>query len=132
MIVEEEIYEHLEHFGVAGMRWGVRNSQNKALNRASRAKDREKWNKDITKARAEVKSGKHKAEWKQAKAQYQMDKINLGSREAKKILNKAREQKYNRAVTSQQAKTGKETAALVLAGVGIMGLGVALNVASRR
>ena len=32
MIDEEEVYDYLEHFGVTGMRWGVRTSASTGKN----------------------------------------------------------------------------------------------------
>jgi hypothetical protein len=102
----------LEHFGTKGMRWGTRTSrqQNRELNKASRNKDRQKHLIAVEKARANVKSGKTKSEFLKAKSQHSANKIALGSREARKILNKARDKKYLEVNTAQTAKNGKEVA----------------------
>jgi hypothetical protein len=115
VIIGEDYY--LEHFGVAGMKWGQRRAQNRALNRASRQRDREKQFKEVTRARQNIKSGKTKADFKKAKSQFKQDKVNLGSREARKILNKAKEKRISEISKSNEAKNRKE-AALMLAAVG--------------
>lgn len=135
MMVEEKLVEDvdefLEHFGAKGMKWGVRKnkaerSAGRAMNKESRAKDRSKYDKDIDKARGRVSSGKTKQAFKKAKSEHAANKAKLGSREARKILSKAREKKYKDINTAQAAKTGKETAVVL----GILGLAVGLHVAA--
>lgn len=124
----------LEHHGVKGMKWGVRKSKSELrdLNRASRQKDREARDKAIDKARARVSSGKTKANFKQAKQNYKHDKLEIGSREARKILNKARAKRTSDIETSQLAKSGKEKAtALIAAGVSLATI-VAMQAAQNR
>ena len=126
--------EELEHSGVKGMKWGVRKSKSELrdLNRASRQKDREARDKAIDKARARVSSGKTKANFKQAKQNYKHDKLEIGSREARKILNKARAKRASDIETSQLAKSGKEKAtALIAAGVSLATI-VAMQAAQNR
>lgn len=137
MIVTADGY--LEHYGKKGMRWGERH----ALNKASRAKDRAKLDKQIDRARARTtgttrsarlgltdSGSKSHLEFKKARAQYKVDKQKMGSREARKILNKAREKRMNDIQTSQFAKSGKETTLVVLGVAGVVGLSV-LNAAAK-
>src|SRR5215510_8148187 len=95
MIIGVDSY--FEHVGVKGMRWGVRRAQrkeaaqrNRELNRKYKAQFREKHLATVEKARAEIKSGASKERLAKAKAQYQKDKINKGSFEARRILNKTK------------------------------------------
>jgi hypothetical protein len=106
----------LEHYGKKGMQWGVRSNRqrNRELNRRSRAKDRAKNTKEIERARARVKSGKTRNELQRAKNAHAGNKAKLGSREARKILNKAKNKHYEEVTTSQTAKNGKEVARNVL------------------
>lgn len=115
---DEQIDEYFEHHGTKGMKWGVRRAArrgNRALNKASRHKDSQNFEKSVDKAREHFRSGKAKEEWKTAKAQFHQDKVTLGSREAKKILNKTRTKQREQAILSQQAKNGKEVAGILLA-----------------
>lgn len=103
----------LEHFGKRGMHWGVRSSSNRSKNQESRMKDRQKRNLEIDKARQKVESGKVKQDYKKAKDAHAANKEKLGSREARKILNKAKEKRYNDINNSRLAKSGKETAVAI-------------------
>ncbi len=139
-MTDQELYVFLEHYGVKGMQWGVRNEKrgesgsrkerrvkNRALNKASRGKDRAKFTSDIDKARARIDSGKSFKDVKKAKSQYKQNKIDLGSREARKILSKARNKYATDSAVAQQARDGKEVAkALAIAGAATI-LSVALR-----
>lgn len=135
MLTEEnlgqEVDAFLEHFGKKGMRWGVRTKRPGAfatskhkhqLNKASRQKDAAKIDKTIDRARGRVASGKTKAEFKKAKSEHAANKAKLGSREARKILNKARQKKYTDVTNSQAAKSGRETTVALLVTAGFLGL----------
>lgn len=124
MIVDEAVYV-LDHSGVKGMKWGQRRSRNRQLNKASAKKDWAKQERDVSKAREKVKSGQLKVDRHKAKAQFKQDKIDLGSREAKKILAKKNEKINSTFMVAQQAKNKKETA-LILTAVGAI---TVLNVA---
>lgn len=113
---------------------------NRELNRQSRAKDRAKMDKAIDKARSRTEGttraarlglsdsgSKSHQEYKQARAQYKIDKQKMGSREARKILEKAREKRMEDVATSQAAKSGKETTVAILGGVGLIALSVLLT-----
>lgn len=120
----QEFEEYIEHFGKKGMKWGVRkqfSAKNRALNKASRKKDAEKQLAEVTKARADTKSptfwkntSKSNLQLKKAKSQHNANKEKLGSREAAKILNKAREKRANTLSKSREAKNGKERATRML------------------
>ncbi len=141
MIIDEDIYLEqdkrttnqevevfLEHFGVKGMRWGViteRRANNRALNKASRARDKasppkyiappkklplfsKEAKRSIDKARDNIKSGKTAHDYKTAKFQYKKDKLELGSREARKTLKKAKAKKFSTYETARQTRDGGE------------------------
>jgi hypothetical protein len=126
-------HEFLEHFGVRGMHWGVRNPEKKAarqrnreLNRESRRKDTEARDKEIEAARNRIKSGKNQGRLHKAEMEYAANRERLGSREANKILNQARQRNLEDAAIAQQAKSGRETTAAVLLATG----GILLTVLS--
>lgn len=79
----------LYHHGVKGMRWGVRRKTAKA-----KAMARTAHVKDIDSARDQLRSY-HKNDYlPKAKQKYQIEKYEIGKREAKKHL-KAKRDKYN-------------------------------------
>lgn len=117
---DESIDAYFEHHGIKGQKWGVRRAarkQGRQLNKASRKKDAANFEKSVEKAREHFSSGKAQRNLKKAKAQFKQDKITMGSREARKILNKTREKNAQQAALSQQAKNGKEAATIMLATV---------------
>lgn len=132
-ILEEDL-TFLEHYGVKGMQWGVRNgggsgtskrqvrkearAKNKKLNQASRAKDIDKYQKDIDKARERVKSGASSKQLEAAVTNYKSNKAKLGSREAKKMIFEARQKHFEEVQKSQQLRDGKEVAATLVVGLG--------------
>lgn len=123
MIIDEEVY--LEHFGRLGMKWGQRSaarSANRSMNKASRKADWKKQGKQVDAARGRRKSGAIKKEWKASKAQFHKDKVTKGSREARKIMNKKRGKLNAEINKSNQVKTGKGQAAVLLGTVGLIGL----------
>lgn len=137
-VTDEEIDDFLAHYGVPGMKWGVRKGSsgrsgpsNRQLNKASRAKDRAKIDKQIDAARKRTqgttrlaklgigdKGSKSQTEFKAAKAKYKQDKAQMGSREAKKILAKAKETRVNDIRTARTAKSGKEAVAAIFLNTG--------------
>lgn len=119
---DEEVDAFLEHFGVLGMHWGVRNPRNRELNRASRQKDRRKHENEVLRARAKLKSGRQTEEWIKAKDKFHRDKERIGSREARKALNKVRQKHYAEIQKSQEAANGKEAAITLLAVAGLVGI----------
>ena len=88
--------------------------------------------KQIDKARAQVKSGKVKAEFQKAKSEHAANKEKLGSYEARKILRKARNKKATAVQTSQLAKSGREKALAVLAIGGLFTASVVFNQLARK
>jgi hypothetical protein len=160
MILNEEPEYIIEHYGKQGMKWGVRRdsktgvrpiaktldkskvgkaaaanvdrsmarSRNRELNKASRAKDV----KTIEAARARVKSGQTKADFKNAKAAHAENKRKLGTREAKRLLYEARDKRYEEIAISRTAKNGKEVAISVATGVGALVAYVAISTALNR
>jgi hypothetical protein len=144
VIITQEDYdgidEFLEHHGVKGQKWGVRRAekkaarqQNRMLNKASREKDIAQRNAEIDAARARFKSGQARADFLNAKAQFHQDKVTMGSREARRILNETKMKNIQDGQVAQQAKSGKETAAVVLLSLGAIAIGaLATSGASRR
>jgi len=131
MIIEvDDVDVFLEHHGVKGQKWGIRNqrariSRNHALNKASRAKDKAappsftpkkaepvfgtpEYRRQIDEARKKINSGKADHEVKLAKFNHKSNKAKLGSREAKKILKAAKHKYANTAETASQVRDGKE------------------------
>lgn len=111
MATDVEVSDFLEHFGIKGQKWGVRKegrAQNRALNKASRQEDKRERTANIDRARASFNSVSARKQMKNAKSQYHKDKIDKGSREARKILNKTRTSVSKDYATSQAAKNGKE------------------------
>lgn len=136
--IVQEVDDFLEHFGRKGMKWGVRKSRPGAfatskhkhqLNKASRKKDFEKHASNVDKARGRLASGKTKRDWKKAKGEHAANKAKLGGREARKILQKARDKKFNDASVSQQARDGKEVA--IILGAGAVGAILAATLSTR-
>ena len=122
--------EFLAHYGKKGMKWGVRKAavqRNRALNKASKAKDKADWQKKVEKARANVASDKVKYDYKKAKTKYKSDKVAVGSREAKKTLAKAREKKVDTIRTARSYKNGKEVAVGVALAVGYVAVQALAN-----
>lgn len=124
MIIDENVEDFLEHYGVKGMKWGERRARNRQLNRESRKKDWAKQERDVERARTRVYTGKTKADYKKAKEKYKSDKLNIGSREAKKLLLKARNKKYSEISKAQEAKNKKEVAVIL----GVVGAATLLQV----
>jgi len=119
MIFDEEVY--LEHYGVKGMRWGKRN---RALNKASRDKDWKEQEVKVLAARERVKSGETKATYKAAKKQYKTNQIELGTREARKIINEAKDQRLDDLLTARLPANRKE---MIRKSIINMGSGIALT-----
>ncbi len=118
----QDVEDFLEHVGVKKWKWGTRRGggggpSNRSLNKASRGKDRAKNDRAIDKARGDLKSGASRQKYKAAKAQYKVDKVNLGSREARKTLQKVKEKNVKDYYKSQEAKSGKETTKAILGAV---------------
>lgn len=114
-----EYEDYLEHYGVKGMKWGQRRAQNRELNRASRTADREKkkvetaaFNKERNKAvlKARGRADKNKLDVAKAKLEYKSNKATMGSREAKKILNKVKEKRYDDKQLAKVSISGREMA----------------------
>lgn len=112
---DADVEDFLEHYGVKGMKWGVRRDMRK-LNKASRAKDKAKRQSEIDAARKRLGSGKNKEALKKAKAQYKIDKYEIGSREARKLVDKHKEKIRSDYETSKQLKNGKEVALAMVIG----------------
>lgn len=128
--------EALAHFGIKGMRWGVRrdprNVASRARDKAAASKDRSARDKEIDAARVRVNSGQTRLTLKTAKKQFKEDKKTLGRREAKKKLNVARIKANTDIENAQMVKSGAETAGTILGIVGGVVLSAALGAAARR
>lgn len=122
----------LEHYGIKGMKWGIRreNPSGRGGSRTPKTdkiRDAEKARKlqarldrnaAIDKARARVASGDLAREYKQAKAQYKVDKHTMGRREARKILREKKRELNTEYELSQELKSGAERTAYILTLVG--------------
>jgi len=114
------------HFGVKGMRWGVRRDPRNVAFRKQRRADR---NATIDAARKRIKSGQAGKELKGARRKFKTEKNTLGKSEARHNLRVAREKFKDERATANMAKSGKETVAVVLLTAGSVALRV---LASRR
>lgn len=135
MYDDEEVYDFLEHFGVKGMRWGQRKAarqRNRELNKATRAKMNEQRNKEIDRARARFDSGKARRDYLKAKEEFKKNKTELGSLEARRILNKTKEKNMRDFEKAQQTKSGKETTVAVLATVGVLAASMLFGAATNK
>lgn len=114
--------EALEHFGIKGMRWGVRrdprNVASRARDRQGRRAARAAENREIDAARARLNSGQIGRDLKDAKTQFKSDKKTIGRREAKKKLYAARLKAQTEFEKAQTIKSGSETAIAILGVVG--------------
>jgi hypothetical protein len=134
-VIDQEIEDFISHYGKKGMKWGARKqfgAKNRALNKASRDKDRRARDKQIDLARSRTRSDKTFAarigltdtgskshtEYKQAVAKFKQDREKVGSREARKVLNKAAKKRVNDIQNARLAKSGKETVLSVLVNTG--------------
>lgn len=128
--------EFFEHFGVPGMKWGQRKAglaaTNKALNKASKAKDAAERRSNIDAARQRINSGVHRQAYKDAKQQYKANKLAMGSREAKKILNGVKEKNLKDFETASQYRDGREKAKVILGAVAGVTLATAFSMAKYR
>lgn len=125
------IEEALEHFGIKGMKWGVRrdprNVASRAADRSAARKARSEQNDRIDVARARVRSGITRRELKDAKKQFKTDKRELGRREARKKLYAARLKAQSDVDTANMIKSGAETTGTILGIVGGVGLKALLD-----
>lgn len=123
-----DVDEFLAHYGVPGMKWGQRRAHAanmRSLDKAEKRKDREKQAKDVTAARAKLKSGELKARTKEAKAQYKADREVIGKVAARKVLQKTYDKNIKVIEKANEYKNGKEVAlsvAAAVAGVALVGI----------
>jgi hypothetical protein len=134
---EKPSLDDIAHFGVRGMKWGVRKNthgssqpSNRQLNRASKAREKAARDAEIDAARKRYNTSARK-NYVKAKAQFEIDKKNLGSREARKILNKVKDKNIRDFETASQAKSGRETTKSVLGTVGLISVAILANAAVR-
>lgn len=128
-----EIDAYLEHFGVRGMKWGVRKKRDeasrreqfsryrsdrrakkerdRALNAETRRRDRETGRANarthaqrVDEARRRVNSGDARADYREARRQYRQDRQRVGSREARNILARHREDLYREMELAEQPR----------------------------
>lgn len=128
MTVEQVPANELVHYGVKGMKWGVRMrtaregfQRNRELNKKSRAKDRASRDRQIDAARDRV-SKRDPDVFKNVKAEYKADKKAIGSREARKKRAVKLDKLQSDFETARLAKSGRETTQAVLLAVGTVTL----------
>jgi len=117
------------HFGVKGMRWGVRRDPRNVAFRKRRRAER---NATIDAARKRIKSGQAGKELKAARRKFKTEKNTLGKSEARHNLRAAREKFKDEREVSRMAKSGRETVTAVLAVAGAVALRVAVDSARSR
>jgi len=121
----------LAHFGVKGMRWGVRKAAEptgggssgpsrrelRTMDKQAKAKDRAARNAEIDAARERYATTARK-NYLDARAQYKVEKKTIGKYEARKKLDAVKQKNLDDYEAAQQIKSGKETALYVLGVVG--------------
>lgn len=136
--------EFLEHFGVKGMKWGqtrsgmtlpngqtvATRSDRRAMDKASKKADTAANNSAIDAARGRIASGKNAQAYKDAKAQYKMEKLVIGKREAAKAFQKVKDKNIADYDKSSEKKSGRETVMAVLGAVAATAAIVAFKAAT--
>lgn len=119
----------LEHFGVKGMRWGVRRDTTSAAGKVRDARKAEKlkqrYARDdaIDAARARVASGAVRTEYKAARHEYKAQRKVVGRKEARRIMKEKRRALNNEYALSQQLKSGRERTTYILTAAGLAVVG---------
>jgi hypothetical protein len=141
--IDKPSLEELElaHFGVKGMKWGVireklaessaARQKNRALNKEFKKAETKKRDDEIEAARERYHSTARK-NYLDAKAQYKIDKKEIGTAAARAKFDKVKQKNIDDAEVANMTKSGKETAIAVLAVAGLVALRVGLAVAGSR
>lgn len=120
--------DSIVHFGVKGMRWGVRRDPRNVAFRKQRRANR---NATIDAARRRQRSGESGKELKSARRQFKTEKNTLGKSAARHNLRAARHKFQDERFVAKQTKSGAETVGAVLAVAGGVALRIALASARR-
>lgn len=123
--------EELLHYGIKGMKWGVRKERD-ANGETSRQRNR-RLNKEFTKSEkakrdAEIDAARERysqnarKNYLDAKAQYKLDKKTMGTRAARAKFDKVKQKNIDDYELATQAKSGRETTVAVLSTVGTVAL----------
>ena len=128
--------EFLSHYGVKGMKWGVRKRQPtsslgtkirarsdnrkrlRGLDKASKLSERKKRDTKIDTARQKLSKKTEKERNKEAKSKYKADRKVIGKHAAGVILAKSKNETLKVVEVSEQAKQGKETVYAILGTIG--------------
>jgi len=108
--MDTEVEDFLEHYGVKGMKWGVRKSRRYSPGSPG-ALSRER---KITNARRRIEKGKNRERYQDAKTTYRHEKVTKGKAYAKNKFNKAKLKNLRDAQVANAAKDGKEFAKFLL------------------
>jgi hypothetical protein len=111
--VDYEVQDFIDHHGVKGQKWGIR--QQHQLNKASRKRERQRHAKQVQSARDRYDTSA-RSNYKKAKAQYKIDKRTKGRASAMRTLQKTKDKNIADFNKGMEYKDGKEVATAIALG----------------